>query len=428
MPPLFRRLGASCRSLVRDRSGNFAVLFAVLTIPFTGLLGVSVDIMRAYELRSRLDQAADAAALAAVSPTSRAYVSNTGSQGTDWDEEAESFFTGVKSRLAPALAVEVEADVVRDGVTLTSTVSYSTVLPTTFAQVLGIPSLTVRGQARAQVKAGEYANLHVLVDNSPSMGVGATQADVDLMQAQMPDKCAFACHDMSGSQNNYPYAAQIGARLRIDVVSDALQRMVSAVPAADLQSGRYKLSLYSLGASAEETQASPLKQVQPLTTDMDDFRAAAESVQLMSVPYMNFNSNIDSNIKQALTLLNDQVPLAGDGTGATSAKQMILLISDGMTNFFSTAAGCYGRRVGSICVAYLDTSICDTVKARGVKIAVLYTTYVPVPENTLFKFYSSRSMAASSPPCAPAPRRVFMRRRAPLRRWMRCWNHCSARW
>jgi hypothetical protein len=33
----------------------------------------------------------------------------------------------------------------------------------------------------------------------------------------------------------------------------------------------------------------------------------------------------------------------------------------------------------------LNTQYCDTLKARGIKIAVLYTTYLPLPENGFYK-------------------------------------------
>jgi hypothetical protein len=42
-----------------------------------------------------------------------------------------------------------------------------------------------------------YIDFYLLLDNSPSMGVGATPADVAKMVNNTPDACAFACHDTS---------------------------------------------------------------------------------------------------------------------------------------------------------------------------------------------------------------------------------------
>ncbi|MCZ8180929.1 MAG: pilus assembly protein TadG-related protein [Rhizobium sp.] len=53
-----------------DRSGNFGVLTAILLVPVIGVAGVALDLSNALMVRSTLQAAADAAALAAVSETS----------------------------------------------------------------------------------------------------------------------------------------------------------------------------------------------------------------------------------------------------------------------------------------------------------------------------------------------------------------------
>ena len=39
------------------------------------------------------------------------------------------------------------------------------------------------------------------------------------------------------------------------------------------------------------------------------------------------------------------------------------------------------------CQEPLQTSYCDTLKNRGIKIAVLYTTYLPLPTNAFYNQY-----------------------------------------
>ena len=58
-----------------------------------------------------------------------------------------------------------------------------------------------------------YIDFYLLLDNSPSMGVGATPADVTTMVNNTSDSCAFACHDFNDS-NNYYNLAKIPRRHR----------------------------------------------------------------------------------------------------------------------------------------------------------------------------------------------------------------------
>jgi len=67
------------------------------------------------------------------------------------------------------------------------------------------------------------ADITFLIDNSASLGVGATPADQRIMQNGMG--CAFACH-LPNSTFETPWtperAAQLGAKLRIESVREAV--------------------------------------------------------------------------------------------------------------------------------------------------------------------------------------------------------------
>ena len=57
------------RRLIGDRQGNVAIIFALSLIPIVFLTGMAMDFSSATSKRIRLNAAADAAALAAVTPT-----------------------------------------------------------------------------------------------------------------------------------------------------------------------------------------------------------------------------------------------------------------------------------------------------------------------------------------------------------------------
>ena len=64
----------------------------------------------------------------------------------------------------------------------------------------------------------QYIDFYLLLDNSPSMGVGATPTDVSKMVNNTSDKCAFACHDLNDNNNYYKLAKTLGVTTRIDVL------------------------------------------------------------------------------------------------------------------------------------------------------------------------------------------------------------------
>ena len=51
-----------------------------------------------------------------------------------------------------------------------------------------------------------FIDFYLLLDNSPSMGVAATPADVATMVNTNPDHRAFACHDLNDNNNYYKHA------------------------------------------------------------------------------------------------------------------------------------------------------------------------------------------------------------------------------
>ncbi|CAN7392405.1 TadE/TadG family type IV pilus assembly protein [Mesorhizobium sp. LjRoot246] len=83
IPGCLASAGQVWRRFVGDRSGNFAVFFALALVPLMAAVGVAVDYHDASQLRSRTQETLDAAVLAGVlKPTT-----------TDQIKQAETFFT-----------------------------------------------------------------------------------------------------------------------------------------------------------------------------------------------------------------------------------------------------------------------------------------------------------------------------------------------
>lgn len=390
-------LYTSSLHFLQDRCGNFAATTALLMFPATVMVGMSVDIWYAYEAKTKLDQVADSAALAAINTQSQAYINSTNGLGKAyWDKEARDFFEGNRQVVDPRLLVSVSADVERRDLTITSLVKYQMAYPTIFMKMIGVTSIPVSGEAKAEFNVGEYYNVNVLVDNSPSMGIGASQADVDKMQAKMG--CAFACHDLSNQMNNLPKATALGVKLRIDVVGSALRKLADMVSNSVAQKGLYKLSLYSLGARADDAVANPLSRLQDMTQDMDAFKTAAQDIKLMIMPRYDYNKYAVGYINKSVQLLNDQIPSSGTGTGVNSPRQVLLLVTDGVEDLLTTGSQCFGTFQYGRCVQYINVNECQRLKNRGVVVAVLHTTYLPITTNDNYNSW----VRAIAPKVGPA--------------------------
>jgi hypothetical protein len=85
-------------------------------------------------------------------------------------------------------------------------VSYSASVNTIFAQVLRVSTLPVSGVSEASAQAPPNIDFYVLLDNSPSMALPATQAGITQMQnlttKQITGGCAFACHQADTSSTS----------------------------------------------------------------------------------------------------------------------------------------------------------------------------------------------------------------------------------
>ena len=116
--------------------------------------------------------------------------------------------------------------VTKTGSVVTSNVQFSADVSTMFLGVMGKSSMTITGSSTSTTSMPLYVDFYLLMDNSPSMGVGATPTDVATMVDNTPDKCAFACHDTVDTEQ----LLQARQNPRRD---DADRRAAHGDPAAD---------------------------------------------------------------------------------------------------------------------------------------------------------------------------------------------------
>jgi Flp pilus assembly protein TadG len=190
--------------LLRNRRGNVAMMYALVApiLVFGG--GAAIDYGRAAQIHTKLNAAADAAALAALTPAMLQQSSSVAQAA------AVSMFNGLTDGIpgltAHATQVTVTVTVGSTALIRNVAVSYSSSVDTIFAQVLGTSALSVSGFSQASAQAPPNIDFYVLLDNSPSMALPSTQAGITQMEnlttKQITGGCAFACHQASTNANS----------------------------------------------------------------------------------------------------------------------------------------------------------------------------------------------------------------------------------
>ena len=208
------------------------------------------------------------------------------------------------------------------------------------------------------------------------MGVAATPADVTLMVNNTPDQCAFACHDLNDNNNYYKLAKTLGVTTRIDVVRSAAQSLMDTAANTEVYSNQFRVAIYTFGASAS---TAGLTTIASLTSSLSTAKTQAGNIDLMTVNGQNQNNDMDTNFTAIIPQIDAAIPTPGPGT-STSPQKFLFFVSDGVADEANPA--CLKPTTnGTRCQSPLNPALCTAMKTRGVKIAVLYTTYLALPSN-----------------------------------------------
>jgi hypothetical protein len=369
-------------TLLRDRSGNFGITTALIAAPLIGGGGMAVDLAYALDQRTALMAAADAAALGALSEKSPGVAAALAMGGdgtvTIGANDALSLFRGQMANVQ-AQVTRVDIDLNRQGKDLVSSLTFEASVPTAFMRVLGLDSIAISGTATATYQTNAFVDFYMLLDNTPSMGLAATTADIATMKRNTPDQCAFACHETTNADNYYLLAKSLGVKMRIDVVREATQALTHDATRYAQIADQYRMAVYTFGATAD---TAGLTEVSPMSSDMAKVRTATDLVDLMTTPKNNYKSNQLTDFDSALSKMKTLIGKGGTGDSTTNRQKVLFFVADGV--FDAAKPTCSEPLRVTRCQEPIDTSFCDALKQNGVKIAVLYTTYLPLTDDSFW--------------------------------------------
>ncbi len=362
------------RRFARHRGGNIAVTFTILILPLILSVGAAVDYGYATRTKAALDALSDAAALSAVNQPALAL------SKSEAKAVAKNMFDAQVAALSRIKKSKVKVKITENNGMRTAVVNYTAVVPNAFMGLIGINKISLKGESTASSNTPTYIDFYLLLDNTPSMGVGATTADIATMVNNTSDQCAFACHDVNDPNNYYKLAKTLGVTTRIDVMRTATQELMDTATSVEIVPSQYRAAIYTFGDSAT---TAGLTTITALTATLSNAKAAASNIDLMSVQGQGQNNDQDTDFDTVLTDINKAIPNPGDGGSASTPQKYLFFVSDGVADAYYPSA-CSQPTTSGRCQEPLNTATCTAIKNRGIKIAVLYTTYLDLPTNAWY--------------------------------------------
>ncbi|WP_322964504.1 TadE/TadG family type IV pilus assembly protein [Sphingomonas fuzhouensis] len=369
------------RDVLRHRRGNVIMMFA-LALPVLGTsIGMGVDYARAMQAQTKLNAIADAAALSAVSKTA---LPTTDSNAAD---NAKAIFRAMAAPLTASGEVRI-SDLTVDTATdrngrRNATVTYTAVSHNVFGGILGLSSLTIGGRSATTNAIAPDIDFYMLLDVSSSMALPTTTAGLAKVAASNDRNCQFACHsvnDLQGRAANgqmtdlYGVAKSYGLPLRIDDEGRAVSKLTANATAVSSKNGAdYRIAIATFrGRGAFSI-------LQQRTTNM----VAAAKTTTNLVPHQYYSNgrpssaddpsepgydDQDTGISDAIDQINTRmITTPGSGVGNKAPQGILFIVTDGMRDEY---------RPGGLPEVEIDTAKCDMIKARGLRIAILYTEYL----------------------------------------------------
>ena len=408
------------RSFAEHDRGGVAILFALSAVPLLLGVGIAVDYGLVVRTRANLQVALDAALLAtteaAVAQVSAGQNPNSRDIKAKFAQEINARDSGFRPATISASSVNYSHS--QNTISISGTLNAS--VPAYFGNILGYHSYDMSIDAAVSQGSVVYSSISMALDVSPSMAIAATAPDIAklkaLTKAQTGTACAFACHDVDGgSVSNYTIARNGGVTLRIDEVKNAALVLVNAISTASVQPNQFLMGLYTMG--------STLTTVVAPTPSASSIKTAVASVDFdrMSILVPTLTGSAPANIASGdsaphygdtdfattLTALEKIVPANGTGTNPSSRQQYVFLVTDGLSDtgtlYNSGVNSTYawpavpnfanGNDAGKY-TRPLDPNLCTSFKARGVRVAVVYVTYVADPAD----YWYQKLVQSNAPP------------------------------
>jgi Flp pilus assembly protein TadG len=399
---------AAFRDFAGDRRANVGLIFAFMALPLVFTIGMAIDYGAAARLKSKLNAAADAAVLAAVTPAMMAQ--SNAAAATAATNMFEAQIVGLPRLIFTPnnLTVTVTQTVGSAGTTRNVTVAYAAQSQNAFGGVLNMSSLAFGGTSSGSATTPANINFYLLLDSSPSMGIAGTPTGITTMvnATQSQGGCAFACHQANpaadnlgnpGGEDNYALSKALNVTLRTDLLDAAITDLTNTAYSAQTNPSlpvqpAYQMSINSFDSAFHQLVPLTSSYVSAWSTQLSAMKA--NSTQFLEVYSNNnacgnaactfgvANSDADTSYDAAMRGITALMPTPGNGTNqpGDTPREILFIVTDGVED-----ENVAGNRQQSTMTGSQDW--CTPLKNKGIEIAILYTEYFPLPTNSWYNTY-----------------------------------------
>jgi hypothetical protein len=396
-----------------NNGGNVAIVAALMMIPISLAVGMSIDYTLATRRQDQINGMADSAALAAVTPTMMLSSASTAQAAAQTMFLAQVATVPKVSYSLSNISVTATDTTTAASVTRTTKITYTAASTNIFATLLGMSTLPISGTSTATSSLAPKTDFYLLLDTSPSMEIAATTAGINTMVANTSSQggCAFGCHESypsadnlgnPGGEDNYALARNLGVTLRIDLVNTATQNLMSVAQTTATQNNTtYRAAIYTIDYNFNTligiTQSNPASNLAAAGTAAANIKAL-EVYDNNCLTKTNCNSDEDTYLDTGLSDVNTAMPNPGNGTSnpGDTPQEVVFIVSDGLNDELVSGSRAYPP-------VSTNTTWCTTIKNRGIRIAFLYLTYNPLPTNSWYNTYiapEQSQIAADAESCA----------------------------
>ena len=254
-------------------------------------------------------------------------------------------------------------------------------MATHFGGLVGIGTFAIGGQAVASTSLTTYINYYILVDNSQSMGIGASQTDmVNLYNATKQlgytdngePGCVFGCHVATYNRpwSNEQVAHNNGVTLRIDAAKTAIQNIINQ--AKDLSTNNnIQIGLYTMQLNPTTNSSSAVAVASP-TSNFSSLTTALQTMDLGSNTTQGIGDSDMANTLQSFA--SNTLPSNGTGYSAASPLNYVFVVTDGLVDTYAPC-NLYWH-----CTGVMGSTACATMQQKST-VGVIYTTYLPIYQN-----------------------------------------------
>ncbi|QGM45257.1 pilus assembly protein TadG-related protein [Methylocystis heyeri] len=441
-------ISSKLASLISDENGSVATIMGFAVIPVLLASGIAADYAVAQSAKTRLDSAADAAALAAIKAAETTMIAlsatnpNAASQARlDGQAQGSKSFLAQAGKNGANLTSGPTISVSINGRTISASASYNASVPTNFGKIAGMKTMNMQNTAAASVTMPKYMDFYLLLDVSGSMGLPSTPAGEVALAAVNPDEranyptgCRFACH-FPGSQG-YTLARANNIQLRVDAVGAGVAELMGQAQKTQVLPNQYRVGVYPFilhantfvdltsDLSGDAYSVATAINYNPATGSTDFGKLLDVGNESVFASSFNPNYRVTSNspadvypmgaggthIENIFNDISAKIVTVGDGSSQASRQPFVMFVSDGMedSQWYTRSGGWTGYTTYptapgvTVSIRALDSTYCNVLKNRGVTVAVLQIPYPPFANPQSFGNYQEYKANNAQPNLSPA--------------------------